>query len=210
MEACRRILVSGLESLNLKLRDDQVEKMVVFVKLIDKWNKTYNLTAIRDRESMVRLHLLDSLAIAAYIEGKRVIDIGTGAGLPGIPLAIMLPEIEFVLLDSNSKKTRFVKQAVLELKLDNVIVCHNRVEAYHPEQKYDTVITRAFASLSDILALTSHLLNPDGVMLAMKGEAAEVLNLESARTEVFPVSVPGLDAVRHLVKIHLKNETEVS
>jgi 16S rRNA (guanine527-N7)-methyltransferase len=158
----------------------------------------------------VRLHLLDSLAIAPYLQGMRVVDIGTGAGLPGIPLAILLTENEFVLLDSNAKKTRFVQQAILELKLDNVSVCHSRVEAYHPEQKFDTVITRAFASLSDIVALTAHLLNPDGVMLAMKGEAPDVLKLESAKTELYPVSVPGLDAVRSLVKIQLKKESEVS
>lgn len=210
MEACRKILVSGLKCLNLSLGYDQIEQMLDFLKLIEKWNKTYNLTAIRDRESMVRLHLLDSLAIAPYLQGKRVVDIGTGAGLPGIPLAILLTEIEFVLLDSNAKKTRFVQQAILELKLDNVSVCHNRVEAYHPEQKFDTVITRAFASLSDIVALTAHLLNPDGVMLAMKGEVPDVLKLESAKTELYTVSVPGLDAVRSLVKIQMKKESEVS
>ena len=120
MEACRKILVSGLESLNLSLSDDKIEQLLGFIKLIEKWNKAYNLTAIRDREAMVRLHLLDSLAIVPFIEGKRVIDIGTGAGLPGIPLAIYFPEIEFVLLDSNAKKTRFVQQAILELKLKNV------------------------------------------------------------------------------------------
>ncbi len=105
MEACRKILVSGLEALNLSLSDDKIEQLLDFIKLIEKWNKAYNLTAIRDREDMVRLHLLDSLAIVPFIEGKRVIDIGTGAGLPGIPLAVYLPEIEFTLLDSNAKKT---------------------------------------------------------------------------------------------------------
>ncbi len=109
MEACRKILVNGIASLNLNVTDHQVEQLLDFIKLIEKWNKAYNLTAIRDREEMARLHILDSLAIVPHIEGRRVIDIGTGAGLPGIPLAICLPEISFTLLHSNAKKTRFVQ-----------------------------------------------------------------------------------------------------
>ena len=203
METCRKILVSGLESLNLSIDEDKVEQLLGFIKLLEKWNKAYNLTAIRDREDMVRLHLLDSLAIVPFIEGKRVIDIGTGAGLPGIPLAIYLPDIEFVLLDSNAKKTRFVQQAIIDLKLGNVSVCHNRVEQYHPERGFDTAITRAFASLSDIVQLTAHLLNKDGVLLAMKGQAPDVLELESAITTLIPVNVPGITAERCLVRIQL-------
>jgi len=210
MEACRKILVSGLQSLNLSQAEGKIEQLLGFIKLIEKWNKAYNLTAIRNREDMVRLHLLDSLAIVPFIEGKRVIDIGTGAGLPGIPLAIYLPEIEFTLLDSNAKKTRFVQQAILELKLKNVSVCHNRVEQYHPEKSFDTVITRAFAGLSDIVELTAHLLNKDGVLLAMKGQIPDVSKLESAKTELIPVNVPGISAERCLVKVQLINESEVS
>ncbi len=210
MEACRKILVSGLQSLNLSQAEDKIEQLLGFIKLIEKWNKAYNLTAIRNREDMVRLHVLDSLAIVPFIEGKRVIDIGTGAGLPGIPLAIYLPEIEFVLLDSNAKKTRFVQQAILELKLKNVSVCHNRVEQYHPEKSFDTVITRAFAGLSDIVKLTAHLLSKDGVLLAMKGQIPDVPKLDSAKTELIPVNVPGISAERCLVKIQLINEAEVS
>ena len=210
MEACRKILVSGLQSLNLSQAEDKIEQLLGFIKLIEKWNKAYNLTAIRNREDMVRLHLLDSLAIVPFIEGKRVIDIGTGAGLPGIPLAIYLPEIEFTLLDSNAKKTRFVQQAILELKLKNVSVCHNRVEQYHPEKGFDTVITRAFAGLSDIVELTAHLLNKDGVLLAMKGQIPDVSKLESTKTELIPVNVPGISAERCLVKVQLINESEVS
>ena len=210
MEACRKILVSGLQSLNLSEAEDKIEQLLGFIKLIEKWNKAYNLTAIRNREDMVRLHVLDSLAIVPFIEGKRVIDIGTGAGLPGIPLAIYLPEIEFTLLDSNAKKTRFVQQAILELKLKNVSVCHNRVEQYHPEKSFDTVITRAFAGLSDIVELTAHLLNKDGVLLAMKGQIPDVSKLESVKTELIPVNVPGISAERCLVKVQLINESEVS
>ena len=210
MEACRKILVSGLQSLNLSQAEVKIEQLLGFIKLIEKWNKAYNLTAIRNREDMVRLHVLDSLAIVSFIEGKRVIDIGTGAGLPGIPLAIYLPEIEFTLLDSNAKKTRFVQQAILELKLKNVSVCHNRVEHYHPEKSFDTVITRAFASLSDIVDLTAHLLSKDGVLLAMKGQAPVVPKLELAKTELYPVNVPGITAERCLVRIQLIKESEVS
>ena len=203
METCRKILVSGLESLNLSIDEGKVEQLLGFIKLLEKWNKAYNLTAIRDREDMVRLHLLDSLAIVPFIEGKRVIDIGTGAGLPGIPLAIYLPDVEFVLLDSNAKKTRFVQQAIIDLKLGNVSVCHNRVEQYHPEKGFDTAITRAFASLSDIVQLTAHLLNKDGVLLAMKGQVPDVPELESAITTLIPVNVPGITAERCLVRIQL-------
>ena len=204
METCRKILVSGLEALNLSIAEDKVEQLLSFIKLLEKWNKAYNLTAIRDKEDMVRLHLLDSLAIVPFIEGKRVIDIGTGAGLPGIPLAIYLPDIEFVLLDSNAKKTRFVQQAIIDLKLGNVSVCHNRVEQYHPEKGFDTAITRAFASLSDIVQLTAHLLNKDGVLLAMKGQAPpDVLELESAITTLIRVNVPGITAERCLVRMQL-------
>ena len=136
MDDCRKILVSGLEALNQNLTEHQIEQLLAFITLIEKWNKSYNLTSIRDRVSMVPMHLLDSLAIVPFIEGKRIIDIGTGAGLPGIVLAICFPDIEFVLLDSNAKKTRFVQQVILELKLTNVSVCHNRVELYRPGNKF--------------------------------------------------------------------------
>ena len=210
MEACRKILVSGIASLNLNVTDDQVDQLLAFIKLIEKWNKAYNLTAIRDREEMARLHILDSLAILPYVEGRRVIDIGTGAGLPGIPLAICLPKTEFTLLDSNAKKTRFVQQVVLELKLKNVEVCHSRAENFHPEKAYDAVLTRAFASLSDMVKVTAHLLGKGGVLLAMKGQNldAELAQI-AGKTTVIPVSIPGTDAERCLVRIESFEEVEV-
>ncbi|MDO9049477.1 MAG: 16S rRNA (guanine(527)-N(7))-methyltransferase RsmG [Methylobacter sp.] len=211
MEACREILVSGIASLNLNISDEKIDQLLGFIKLIEKWNKAYNLTAIRDREEMARLHILDSLAIAPHIEGKRVIDIGTGAGLPGIPLAICLPEIDFTLLDSNAKKTRFVQQVVLELKLKNVEVLHSRVEDYHPEKTYDAVLTRAFADLSDIVKLTAHLLTKNGVLLAMKGQNPDTELAEiTAKKSVISVSVPGTDVERCLVRIQLPEQAEVS
>jgi 16S rRNA (guanine527-N7)-methyltransferase len=211
MEDCRKILVSGIATLNLKVTDQQVDQLLNFIKLIEKWNKAYNLTAIRDRDEMARLHILDSLAIVPHIEGQRIIDIGTGAGLPGIPLAICLPEVGFTLLDSNAKKTRFVQQVVLELKLKNVEVLHSRVENYHPEQTYDAVLTRAFASLPDIVKLTAHLLSKEGVLLAMKGQSLDVELAEiTAKKSVISVSVPGTDVERCLVRIQSPEQAEVS
>ncbi len=210
MDDCRKILVSGLEALNQELTEHQIEQLLTYIALIEKWNKSYNLTSIRDKVSMVPMHLLDSLAIVPFITGKRVIDIGTGAGLPGIVLAVCFPDIEFVLLDSNAKKTRFVQQAILELKLKNISICHNRVELYRPEHNFDIAITRAFASLEDIMRLTTHLLNNEGVLLAMKGQIPDVSMLEAAKTELYPLSVPGIEGERCLVKIHLNNVAEVS
>jgi len=208
--ACRNILASGIASLNLNITDEKIEQLLSFIKLIEKWNKAYNLTAIRDGEKMARLHILDSLAIIPHIEGKRVIDIGTGAGLPGIPLAICLPRIHFTLLDSNAKKTRFVQQVVLELKLKNVDVIHSRVENYHPELAYDAALTRAFANLSEIVKLTAHLLNKNGVLLAMKGQNldAELADVV-AKKSVISLSVPGTDVERCLVRIQLPEQAEV-
>jgi 16S rRNA (guanine527-N7)-methyltransferase len=210
MDECRNILVSGIAALNLNVTDDQVDQLLAFIKLIEKWNKAYNLTAIRDMKEMARLHILDSLAILPHVEGRRVIDIGTGAGLPGIPLAICLPETGFTLLDSNAKKTRFVQQVVLELKLKNVEVCHSRAENFHPEKAYDAVLTRAFASLPDIVKLTAHLLGKGGVLLAMKGQNFDAeLEQIAGKKSVIPVSVPGADVERCLVRIESFEEVEV-
>ena len=210
MEACKKTLITGLESLDLPLDEDKIEQLMCFIKLLEKWNKAYNLTSIRNTEDMVRLHLLDSLAIIPFIEGKHVIDIGTGAGLPGIPLAIYLPSISFTLLDSNAKKTRFVQQVILELKLKNVSVFHNRVEHYLPEVSFNTVITRAFASLSDIVKLTGHLLSKNGIILAMKGQPPDEQYINFAKTTLIPINVPGIPAKRCLVKMQLTEESEVS
>jgi 16S rRNA (guanine527-N7)-methyltransferase len=203
MERCREILSTGLEDLSITLTEAQVEQLLGFIKLLAKWNKAYNLTAIRKLEDMVSLHLLDSLAILPHIQGQRVIDIGTGAGLPGIPLAICLPDVQFSLLDSNAKKTRFVQQAILELKLKNTSVHHSRVEDYQPELGFDTVTTRAFASLPIIINLTSHLLAKNGIILAMKGQSfdEELAQIATKKTTLIPITVPGVEAERYLVRI---------
>ena len=208
MDTCRTSLIAGLDDLGLTLDETQIQQLLDFISLLEKWNKAYNLTAIRKKDAMVSLHLLDSLAIVPYIEGKSVVDIGTGAGLPGIPLAIYFPDIHFTLLDSNAKKTRFVQQALLELKLKNVSVCHHRVEDYHPGHYFDAVITRAFASLTDIVAWTGHLIDQQGILLAMKGQSSDIPELEAARTTLIPINVPGIDEERCLVKIQLTKESE--
>lgn len=200
MEPCREKLLQGLETLQLPVDESQQALLLRFIKLIEKWNKAYNLTAVRDPLEMVTLHLLDSLAILPHVKAPRVTDIGTGAGLPGIPLAICMPECQFTLVDSNSKKTRFVQQAVLELQLKNVEVLHSRVELLKPQQLFSTVISRAFASMGDILALTSHLLADDGILLAMKGQIPrqELAEIPSHYT-VIPLAVPGIEAERCLI-----------
>jgi 16S rRNA (guanine527-N7)-methyltransferase len=207
METARAMLAEGLAALNLPATTVQLDQLLAFIALIEKWNKAYNLTAIRNRAEMVRLHLLDSLAITPYVTGKRIIDIGTGAGLPGIPLAIFLPNVQFTLLDSNAKKTRFVQQVILELKLSNVSVSHNRAEAFRPEQGFDVVLTRAFASLAEIIKLTRHLLVADGVLLAMKSQHLEA-ELADIRYQpsIIPITLPGADVQRCLVKIQCSTE----
>ncbi len=200
MDSCREKLNQGLSALSLPLAEPQVEAMLKFINLISKWNKAYNLTAVRDPLEMVDLHLLDSLAILPHVKAPFVADIGTGAGLPGIPLAICLPDCHFTLVDSNSKKTRFVQQAVLELQLKNVEVVHSRVEQFKPQQLFTTVISRAFANMGDIVNLTGHLLAEDGLLLAMKGQIPEQELAElSLDYTVIPLNVPGIVAERCLI-----------
>lgn len=202
MDACREKLRQGLAALGLSLEDGQVEALLRFVALMGKWNKAYNLTAVRDPLDMVGLHILDSLAVLPHIKPELIADIGTGAGLPGIPLAICRPDCRFVLVDSNSKKTRFVQQAVLELKLTNVDVVHSRVEQFKPSRLFDMVLMRAFASMPDIVKMTGHLLAGDGVLLAMKGQQPlDELAGIGAEYQVVPLAVPGIDAERCLIRI---------
>ncbi len=195
-------LQQGLRDLGLDLTVPARQKLLNFLGLLERWNRTYNLTAVRDPEQMVPRHLLDSLTVLPYLQGPQVLDIGTGAGLPGIPLALARPDLEFTLLDSNAKKTRFATQAVHELGLQNVVVVQERVEKFHPEKKFDTLIARAFASIPDMLAASRHLCAPRGRFLVMKGvfpqeELAAVT--DGYRAEVKALHIPGLDAARHVV-----------
>ena len=204
-------LARGLEQMALPLSAVVQEKLLAYVGLLVKWNRVYNLTAVRDPAEMVTRHLLDSLSVARYIRGSRVLDVGSGAGLPGIPLALAKPEWQFVLLDSNRKKTRFITQSCIELGLANVSVETSRIEDYCPQILFNTVISRAFSELSVMLVATGRLCCPEGVMLAMKGEypAAELATLtESAPGFVVrgvdALQVPGLDAQRHVVRVELQ------
>lgn len=179
------------------------EKMLQYLHLIREWNRVFNLTSITDHQEMIMLHLIDSLSIAPFLHGNRIIDVGSGAGLPGIPLALISPDKIFTLLDSNNKKTRFLTQAILDLKLNHVDVQHKRVEEFHPEQKFDSILSRAFASLKVMLESTEHLLNEHGQFLAMKGVYPETeLKDIPKRFKVLAVhklNIKGLDAERHLV-----------
>lgn len=196
-------LLSGLEALNLELASGQITQLLAFIDLLHKWNKAYNLTAIRDPNAMIALHLLDSLAILPYLQGERIIDVGTGAGLPGLPLAICNQERYFVLLDSNGKKTRFVQQAVLELGIANVTVKHERAETYHPMDGFDTVVCRAFSDMPDIIAMTKHLMADQGCILAMKGQYPEnELALLKQEYKVYTLEVPGINAERCLIQLN--------
>lgn len=191
--------------MGLPVTVEQQGRLLAFLDLMRKWNRVYNLTAIENRADMVPLHLLDSLAVLPYLKGLRVLDVGTGAGLPGIPLAVFSPGREFTLLDSNAKKTRFVTQAAIELGLANVRVEHARIEQYRPPQGFDAILARAFASLPAIVGETARLLNPGGTILAQKGKyPVEELNaLENISFEDFPLHIPGIDAQRHLIAIQL-------
>ena len=195
-------LEQGLTALGLSLDASQRAALLAYLGLLQKWNRVYNLTAVRDSALMVRRQLLDSLSIAHWVTRGPVLDVGTGAGLPGIPLAIALPRLRFSLLDSNRKKTRFVQQIVAELELGNVEVVNARVEALQRPRHFAVITSRAFANLADMVAKTDPLLAADGVWLAMKGTdpADEIAALPARVTvEVIPLKVPGEHGQRHLV-----------
>jgi len=164
-------LQAGFDALGLP--ELSPEPFVVYLKLLVQWNRAYNLTAVRDVEEMVSRHILDSLAISPWLRGTRWLDVGTGPGLPGIPLALAHPEVELALLDSNGKKTRFLREVVRVLSLDHVDVIESRVENYHPTRAFDTVVSRAFSALEPMLEKTRHLIDTRGLWLAMKGRVPE-------------------------------------
>jgi 16S rRNA (guanine527-N7)-methyltransferase len=201
-------LQRGCDTLQLPLDSRQQAQLLDYLGLLARWNKAYNLTAVRDEAQMVTRHLLDSLVIAPHIRGQRLMDVGTGAGLPGIPLAILFPEREFHLLDSNGKKTRFLFQVKTALHLDNMVVHHARVESFVPTEPFDVVLSRAFASLGDMVDGCRHLLAPDGRFLAMKGayptDELEAVSTHCELKAVYPLAVPGLAEQRHLVEIMLR------
>jgi len=194
-----QVLIEGLQQLAIRV---DTQPLMRYLFLLDKWNHAYNLTAVRRIDAMVTKHLLDSLAILPWVTGSRVLDVGSGAGLPGIPLALAMPDVQFILLDSNGKKIRFMQEVKRVLKISNVEIQQARVENYHPETSFDTVITRAFSELTPMLSWTKHLLGQDGKWLAMKGRYPDTeLAAIKLPYQVKTYSVPGIDGERCCVII---------
>ena len=198
-------LIEGAEQLGVQLTDAQASQLLSYLTLLNKWNKAYNLTAVRHPEEMLYRHLLDSLSVVTWVKGKRIIDVGTGPGLPGIPLAILFPETHFTLLDSNGKKTRFLTQCKLEMGLDNITVVHGRVEEFKPDTPFEQVISRAFSAIENMVNWCGHLVDDKGRFLAMKGlfPEEELTSLPEGYKveESHSLDVPGCEGERHLIII---------
>lgn len=194
-------LNQGLLEANIMLPLDVQQRLLDYLGLLQKWNKVHNLTAVRDPEEMVTLHLLDSLSVLPYVQKPRLLDVGSGAGLPGIPLALCKPDLQVTVLDSSHKKASFMRQVKAELGIRNLEVVCARAEAYQPEQLFDIVISRAFSDLAEFMHLTRHLGNDDSQWLAMKGvyPFEELAQVKIEPIQVLPLKVPGLEAQRHLV-----------
>ena len=202
-----RQIRDGIAALGQPLHDAEIERFVRLLALLEHWNRKTNLTAISDPAKMVAGHLLDSLAVRPFVRGPRILDIGTGAGFPGLPLAVVFPDWQFTLLDSNGKKVAFVRHACGELQLDNVTAVKARAEDYDPGTGFDTVVARALATLPRLIELSARLVGEDGQLLALKGkypagELEATTALSDWEYEVHELVVPGLDAhARHAVSI---------
>ncbi|MEZ0245031.1 MAG: 16S rRNA (guanine(527)-N(7))-methyltransferase RsmG [Methylophilaceae bacterium] len=194
-------LSQGLAELGIDLDAATQQKLLDYLALLEKWNKVHNLTAVRDPSDMVTLHLLDSLSVLPHIKSGRLLDVGSGAGLPGIPLSIVRPDLQVTVMDSSHKKASFMRQAKAALGIPNLEVVCGRVEEFHPEHKFNMVISRAFSDLAEFMRLTAHLCDEGGVWLAMKGVYPfdELAQIKGPTSEVVPLRVPGLEAQRHLV-----------
>lgn len=200
------VIWSGVPAeLGLVITAQQDQQLQQYVELLLRWNQVYNLTAVRDPAQMLPLHLWDSLSIVPFIEAESCLDVGSGAGLPGIPLAIMRPKQHFFLLDTNGKKTRFIQQATLELGLTNIKVIQRRVEQWQPKQQFAAIISRAFASLADFVTVSGQHLQVEGKLYAMKGRYPETEIAELPQgwhvAKSHPLSVPGVNAERHLLEL---------
>ena len=201
-------LISGMQELGLP--DEKASDIMSYLLLLQKWNRAYNLTAIDELPEMVTHHALDALAVVGYFKGDRIIDVGTGGGIPGFILAIMYPHKHLVLLDAVGKKARFMRQVKRTLKLDNTEIVHMRVENYFPDEKFDVVTSRAFSELSQFLQLTAHLGNDHCQYLAMKGPRHEPLaaDLPFSQTALWDIKVPYLSVERKLYQFEKTRENE--
>jgi 16S rRNA (guanine527-N7)-methyltransferase len=199
----QQILADGIEQLGIDVDAETQTRLLQYLALLHKGNRVHNLTAVREPKKMVTQHVLDCLAVLPYVEGKRLLDVGSGGGLPGIPLALARPQLEVTLLDSNHKKTVFLQQAVIDLQLSNVKVVCARVEDFKPQHPFDLVISRAFSDLGEFARLTRHLCAPGAALLAMKGlypyEEIAQLPADVSVQQTISLEVPGLGATRHLV-----------
>jgi 16S rRNA (guanine(527)-N(7))-methyltransferase RsmG len=204
-ESQHELLANGARELRLDLGEEKRARLIQLVDLLEAGNARFNLTAIRDRLGMLQKHVLDSLSVQPYLRGSRIADVGTGAGFPGLPLAIANPDRRFTLIEATGKKARFVGEMAAQLALDNVEVVHERAEKYRPSVLFDGVVARALASLADFTAYAGHLTAPQGRLLAMKGRRPddEVAALPRAYRliAVHRLKVPGLDDERHLVEL---------
>lgn len=209
-DAQHELICKGLAALSID--EQRAAPLYEYLQLLQKWNKPFNLTAIKKAEDMIPKHLMDSLSVLAHLGGaRRVCDVGTGAGLPGIPLAVCCPETEFVLLDSNGKKTRFLHQVRRHLNLNNVTIVEGRAEDYQPDIGFDAVLSRAFADLMRMCQVTQHLLKKNGVWLAMKSQILETeqatLDARVVLVEQRALQVPGLNEVRQLAVLKFAEAT---
>lgn len=196
-----------LDEAGITLTDHQKSQLVAYVEMLHKWNKAYNLTSVRNPDEMLVRHILDSIVAAPHLQGERFIDVGTGPGLPGIPLAIVLPDAHFTLLDSLGKRVRFLRQVQHELKLTNITPVQSRVEDFSAVPPFDGVISRAFASLTDMVSWCHHLPGPDGRFYALKGlipsDEIALLPTDLSVESVIELAVPHLEGERHLVVVKL-------
>lgn len=197
-------LIAGMQEMGQSIDETQAQALVDYLELLSKWNKVYNLTAVRDAQQMVTRHLLDSLSILPYLEGERILDVGSGAGLPGIPLAVMQPERAFVLNDALGKRTTFLKQVVQALSLENVRVEHARVEDLSLAP-FPCVVARAFSSIEQLVQKTLPLCAPGGCWLFMAGQVPAVDFAQASVEQVQPLEVPGEKAQRHVVVVRKQN-----
>ena len=196
----KKKLINLIDQTDLSITSQQIDLLIHYVEMLNKWNKAYNLTAVRDPSEMLIKHIMDSLVVSPYLVGNTFIDVGTGPGLPGIPLAIINPDKQFDLVDSLGKRIRFLKQVQFELKLTNIQPIQSRIEEYN-EKKFDGVISRAFASLQDMLTWCKHLPNQQGSFYALKGSDLDAIPEGFTLKQNIKLTIPGLSAERRLMII---------